>query len=903
MKLARMLALVICGISIPSLSATWVFAQESIWFEAEHLHGVRGSCFPDFDQKTAGHWALSGPGIAPEWTQGAESEWLSIACAPEDEQAAASRDCEVPEAGEWRLWVRYRDWREQTELFAVRIEQTGQPPQQVTFGEKAVIDENDELKLIWKWAFAWDMRSVKLVKGPAKLTLLSLVKQPGHRQVDSLCLTTDAAYRPRHREKPKHLTWKLLDELRTNATQTVAPQPLAARAGQFEIPEAWKLRTYRDNGFVYLWNAGQQWQDELASTAVNRIHVPFNVDVPLVEEFRKLYGGKTTDIPIFGDSRIVPTVHGAGPNILDNEHFVKWLEANPDRAWGNLMNYTTPVAMTDRAKANWPKFRDRYVGNIAGEGIGVLSWDNAALAEKLKAAKSRADVAAALGQVYLAGKAVTEKTIFGADVPNPYQSAISCLSCEMTAHAHLCREWGATTVGFESSAVMPGLGMRMAFLRGSARQYGGMWATYRSCNFGDAATIYAKQGYFYPAQPQFAYDNQYDMWAGAGNTWYKFDIWHQYMSGAAMTYHEQGHDEFWQPGGQSINLKPLQLSPKGTLVDQFLRMTREHPDRGTPVTPIAFLLDQAHGWEPNGYQPGAFGQDPNNNPAVLGPDRHARSLKEWFKVAFHPYGPKEAEINTGVNQIFLPSQFGNIFDVLVTTPTRRDAIDTYPVVILGGEVTLSAEWGAKLASYLENGGTVIVSDDQLTGPGTAALNLPALGNPTEDAAFEWLPINRKTVSQRFRYRPITGGTPLAKATNGDTIAASFDRGKGRLVMLSIPRGLGLDDSATPLVPLIIAHSRQGLLPVEVLGDVEWLLNRTADSWLLTLLNPAGINKPQHGIVPTDYSQERTVQIRSLQPLQSATEWFSQESLPITGNTKSETTISIPAGGVRIIELR
>src|ERR1044071_7529907 len=95
---------------------------ESIWIEAENLQGVRGYCFADMDQKTAGHWALSGPGIAPEWSQGGESEWLSIACAPDDDKAEASIEFEVPEACDYRLWVRYRDWRGQTELFKVRIE-------------------------------------------------------------------------------------------------------------------------------------------------------------------------------------------------------------------------------------------------------------------------------------------------------------------------------------------------------------------------------------------------------------------------------------------------------------------------------------------------------------------------------------------------------------------------------------------------------------------------------------------------------------------------------------------------------------------------------------------------------------------------------------------------------------
>ena len=111
----------------------------------------------------------------------------------------------------------------------MRIEQTGRPPQQFVFGERpaAGVDEDDELKLLWNWAFGWDSRALQLAKGPAKLTLLAHAKQKVHRQVDCFCLTTDKDYRPSHREKPPRATWKLLDDLRFH--QQVAPRPLAAR--------------------------------------------------------------------------------------------------------------------------------------------------------------------------------------------------------------------------------------------------------------------------------------------------------------------------------------------------------------------------------------------------------------------------------------------------------------------------------------------------------------------------------------------------------------------------------------------------------------------------------------------------------------------------------------------------
>ena len=91
------------------------------------------------------------------------------------------------------------------------------------------------------------------------------------------------------------------------------------------------------------------------------------------------------------------------------------------------------------------------------------------------------------------------------------------------------------------------------------------------------------------------------------------------------------------------------------------------------------------------------------------------------------------------------------------------------------------------------------------------------------------------------------------------------------------------------------------MPVEVDGDVEWMLNRADRRWLVTLLNPAGQIKPQQGITPTDYRENRQVTIRAHVPIRSArdrllpSDTFAVES--------DRVRVEVPAGGVRIIELQ
>jgi hypothetical protein len=219
-----------------------VEGHESIWIEAEWLNGITGYCWPGGKpemRKTEGHWGLSGPGWAAEWTQGGESAFLSIACGPGDAAGVVNRDIEIPADGTYHVWVRYADVREKTERFQVELEQpgAGAKPWTATYGERAVIEEDNEMKLYWNWAFAWDHRDAVLKKGPAKLSLRSAFAEDTCRQVDVIVLTTDDAYRPLIKEQPAHPSTAFLAMVVTAARSCRRlpalrrPQPRSRRNG------------------------------------------------------------------------------------------------------------------------------------------------------------------------------------------------------------------------------------------------------------------------------------------------------------------------------------------------------------------------------------------------------------------------------------------------------------------------------------------------------------------------------------------------------------------------------------------------------------------------------------------------------------------------------------------------
>lgn len=897
-------------------------ADESLWLEAEHLDGIRGYCWPMGRPEmkvTQGHWALSGPGWAAEWNQGGESGFLSIATGGEDDQAAASKVVEVPVDGTWHVWVRYGDWREQPEHFEIRLEQPGTPPWTGQFGRRAMVDEDNEMKLYWDWAFAWDRGTTTLKKGPATLRLISSTKQPQPRQVDVIVLTTDESYRPRIKDRPRHETWALLETWRQGVPADL--EPLARNRPDFNtLPEPWRRRTFRSHDFLYLWNVSETGETaDWLGDDPQRVLYPWNVrDPEAIAEFKQRYGGQK-EVPLFADPRIVPTFHGVGAGIFragsDGKvhepglQFARWLEQNPQRLFGMMMNYHPGAPVSEEGIALFAKYRDRFVGSVSGENLGYFDLSPQRLAEATANARTRRELAEVFTPLTLEANAAKYRAVYGRDIdPNPYEDVISCLSVGNITFAPLLSLWGARTIGYESAAATHSLlNMRWAFMRGIARQGGHLTCTYRSCNFGDSATIFTNAQSYH--SPQSILDNYYSVYSGAGMTWYKFDIWYQYMAGSSMFYHEQGFDEFWRPGGTAAaGVRPLQLSPKGKLVDRFLRLTAQEPDRGVPFTPAAFLVDYAHGWEPAPFWPNSF-KNYHNHPDRFRPGDHEKMLEEYFWAAYHPMGYETQRPITGTSEVYLPGVFGDIFDVVCAYPdvSRWRTIDTYPLVIAAGEIELTAAEGHRLNQYVHHGGTLIVADAHLSGPGTAALELPATEAAAEADGYRWLDDPAVHPAPRFRFRPINApqARVLAATADGRAVCVALDRGKGRLIYLAVPHGLSISKQAVPIVARLLAHATRGLMPIEVAGDVQWMVNRTEHGWLVTMLNPAGADKPQQGITPTDSRQNRQVAVHCRVPVKSArdrllaSDSFAIEPRPDGAVVRCE----VPAGGVRILELK
>lgn len=892
---------------------------EYLWYEAESMRGITPTAqhepqlnpsYLEMPAAKAPGWSISGPGVSAEWSQGGESEWNSVAASADENRATLTQEVIIPRAGEYRLWVRYADWANQSETFTARISQPlftgaiGGPariaPGELNheFGATDIIDPHDETSMYWGWSFAWDSVAVTLTKGAAQVSIEITKPAQARRQVDCFLLTNDLSFVPEGRRKPDFAAARYLREW------SARREPLAPLI-ESETPNnaAKELSTSRTaGGFVMPWNIAKEFWQLYDKPAAERPLYPFNAEP--IDEFVKSYAGKR-EVPIFNSKLVVPVVYlNDLPELLkDGSAFRRYL-ADTKAPFAILINYGAANFASDAEAQNaWKllngELRRQFLGWISGESIGHV-WGEAPKYLRVDPAMTRAQILSALHTFYT--DALTRKwnATFKTQTGPMWDRLIPAQSTSSTSFAHALGEWGVRSLGMETAAVQPMTAMRLAFTRGAARQYGGEFFYYHAPNFGDAATTFTKQQNF--AGPDNFFHSHYGVTMGPSLSWYRKSYFLYYMSGAAAIYLEQGFDQFFKPGPGE---HPFQLNPLGRITEEFIRFAERHPDRGEPYTPIAFVLDPAHGWDMTDYPQWAFG--------ISQISRSDRALRELFGAAYYPGLVREGEPASGERQAFVPGAFGNIFDVIVASETKRDAIDSYQAVIAGGEISWTPAWAKKLEDYLRKGGVVVLNPAQTKGLPMSLLGIRAKGEDGEAHNAKCLlpndpPMDLHGGIFRFQRLDLTTAQPLMTTTSDqpDPLVTVNHIGRGKLIFVAVPDLLGEDERLPAFVAHLLVHLAGDATPVQVEGDVEYLVNRNSRGWVVTLFNDNGVFKPQQGLAQVDRSASVTVKL-SLRGsnIVNASEWISDQAVTVNrqAGLPNSVSVKIPAGGIAVLELQ
>ena len=279
-------------------------------------------------------------------------------------------------------------------------------------------------------------------------------------------------------------------------------------------------------------------------------------------------------------------------------------------------------------------------------------------------------------------------------------------------------------------------------------------------------------------------------------------------------------------------------------------------------------------------------------------------------MAYYPGLVVEGEPAIADRQPFVPGVFGDIFDVLTAADVAgsrskaQTLLPSYRAVVVGGRIEWSNEWIARLNEYVRNGGTVVLNAAQIKKLPEQFLGVRLLNDTGEAHNAVCLAPGDEAEylkGQIFRYEKVElkGAMALMTVPSGGAIVTVNKVGKGSVVFVAVPDLLGEDERMTPFAAHLLAHVFADAVPVKVTGEVEYLINRTANGWVVTLLNNNGVFKPQQGMAQVDRNAYVTATI-SLPQMKSASEWTSASTLK-TENGKA--TLQIPPGGLAIVELR
>lgn len=371
----------------------------------------------------------------------------------------------------------------------------------------------------------------------------------------------------------------------------------------------------------------------------------------------------------------------------------------------------------------------------------------------------------------------------------------------------------------------------------------------------------------------------------------------------AGLYFQLGPDGKYRPSGYAKDLSDLTAFSARV-------------DRGTLYTPLAILVP---GGELYGHSiRGFFGEKGFWFDDVF-------SQQAFFHTLLPVNAPSEtAHRREGREGCLFNSPFGESYDVLsadVRQPTSDfvEALSAYRCAFLVGGFRKSDTDLEALERYVREGGTLVLSSDRVregfvknelsglafTGKtaesGTVLVDARGVSGPLEET-YEWdLAVSR-------------GAKPFMTDDCGNVAVWSHDVGKGRVITVSCWRMLpaeyrGVRETLTDFAPqtcarydkmldaIIAGRRRFGLvrrllataqsetMPLEVRGNVQYGVNRTAGGWAVWLVNNDGVTHFSREPATVDESKATTVAVRLREAgWTQAVDLLTGEAMPVRDGT-------------------
>ncbi|MCD4824578.1 MAG: hypothetical protein K8S55_08215 [Phycisphaerae bacterium] len=475
--------------------------------------------------------------------------------------------------------------------------------------------------------------------------------------------------------------------------------------------------------------------------------------------------------------------------------------------------------------------------------------------------------------------------------------------------------------GHEIGGYMMSTPFAFACSRGAARQYDKPWRTYLAV-WGPGVVWGSVTGYQF-LSPRCRRAFARPTWdtgpyCGTSLSLQKRQIFGAYMSGTNIFRDESDadvgsiyvanydHRKIHEVDDLVIVLRdrPYALSPAGSIRQELHDNLVKKHDRGATYTPVALIFDRYHGY-----------MNTENISYILGmiPYAEADYMMRAVNDTLFPW-----ERRMGERKTMVTGPFGDMFDIL-TNNAPGEVIDTYKAAMLVGDVALDGQFVSKLIKYVRNGGTLIINAKQIKGKLPEKFQEMLGCKVTEKRGrgkIAFSNLDNSVIPEKkpfnFQYLQPTTATTLVSLVEGDKKTAplvlSNKYGKGR-VIVTAPDYLKETGSKTRMLKLfshLMRNLNSELLPVAVEGNVEYIVNRNKNGWVVTLINNEGAYKypGKKEVIKSKENVDAKITLKrnALVEVSKVSEWLTGKELKLAKTPQgTKVILTVPAGDVRIIE--
>ncbi len=392
------------------------------------------------------------------------------------------------------------------------------------------------------------------------------------------------------------------------------------------------------------------------------------------------------------------------------------------------------------------------------------------------------------------------------------------------SYHHYAGEFGATVIGSEVGENIHNYQMQISFNRGAARQYQKPWTVCFSYWHGPVATNYD---------------------TGAGNQGHSVSL---FKRSILMSY-MAGVDVFDTEGGGNNSFLPIvgdngfyELSPHGVATQEFMKFQKSNSNIGVNYTPVGIILDYYHGT----YARDGVGSKAAFNGFTYGPgDNMTWSLYNLLWPG--AWTTTNNEVGTLTN-----NGMGDYFDTLLQNAPQK-VLNTYPALVLTGNVQLSDAEKARYRTYAEQGGTLV--------------------------------LNTAYISQFPEYQGELGAGRRYEKTVG----------KGRVIVY------GDDYKIDKLAP-ILRELVSRYVPIKVSGDIQQMVNFKDGVMYVTLINNDGVTKTSYDEPVIDHGKYKNITVTYTGPytVKAVKDVYGGQEVRLSGEIAK---VTVPPGDAVVLEFK